>query len=265
MSETAETAATTENSESPPLVRGFRILLEGINLAFENAEVARAYFKITAIIFCSSLVISGSGIWALWTYAQPAPDASWWVGAGLWVARIVGTLAAALVGPLVSIGLINILFPLFPKGVFMAGMRVIDPERAARLEAKPGMSTPVAAGIATWRLAKFLALTVVFFFVGLIPVVGAVLGPAAQLWLSARTLGWDLLDPYFDCLDIRHAEQREFVDRHKRALMGFAVPVALVFAIPFVGPLLFGFAQAAGAVFVARELPVDPREAQASA
>ena len=75
-----------------------------------------------------------------------------------------------------------------------------------------------------------------------------------------RTLGWDLLDPYFDCLDIRHAEQREFVDRHERALMGFAVPVALVFAIPFIGPLLFGFAQAAGAVFVARELPVDPRE-----
>ena len=35
---------------------------------------------------------------------------------------------------------------------------------------------------------------------------------------------------------------------------------ALMLAIPIVGPLLFGLAQAAGAVLVAREIPVDPRE-----
>jgi hypothetical protein len=50
------------------------------------------------------------------------------------------------------------------------------------------------------------------------------------------------------------------IGRHQKALLGFGLPIALLFGIPIVGPLLFGLAQVAGAMFVARELPVDPRE-----
>jgi uncharacterized protein involved in cysteine biosynthesis len=93
-------------------------------------------------------------------------------------------------------------------------------------------------------------------------VVGTIIGTLAQAWLTSLTVAWELLDPYFDCLDIRHAEQRDFVGRHQKALLGFGLPISLMLAIPIAGPLLFGLAQAAGAIFVAREVPVDPREQQ---
>ena len=114
--------------------------------------------------------------------------------------------------------------------------------------------------IPTWRLIKFLLLTLCLMIVGLIPVIGTIIATATQAWLTARAVAWELVDPYFECLDIRHAEQREFINKHQKLLIGFGLPISLMLAIPLVGPLLFGLAQAAGAVLVAREIPIDPRE-----
>ena len=124
------------------------------------------------------------------------------------------------------------------------------------------MSLPRAVGLASWRFVKFLGLSVLLFVIGLIPVVGTLIASVGGLLLAARTVAWELLDPYFETLDIRHAEQRALIRRHQKVLLGFGLPIALLFAIPIVGPLMFGLAQVAGAVFVARELPVDPRETQ---
>jgi CysZ protein len=243
-----------------PFFRGFRLALEGMKTAFRSREVRRAYLEAVAIIFVLGLGFAAAAIWALWTYGPPEPGAALWLVITLWIACVVGTLLALLLGPLLAIFVVNIAFPFFNVGVFMAGMRVIDPERAAGLEGKPGMPMAPAAGIATRRLLKFLLLSVVFFAIGLIPVVGTILGTVGELLLAARTIAWELLDPYFDILDIRYAEQKEIVARHKRALLGFGLPVSLMLGIPLVGPFLFGLAQVAGAAFVASELPVDPRE-----
>ncbi|PRP90123.1 Etoposide-induced protein [Enhygromyxa salina] len=250
----------SEQTSTSPYVRGFRIAADGMKVAVGSADVRRAYLKVVAVIFVLSLAISSGSIWALWANTAPAVDAALWLVVTMWVVRVVGVVVALLIGPLLAIFTVNIAFPFFNEGVFMAGLRVLDPDRAAALAAKQGMPLGPAMGIATWRLIKFLGLSLCFLLIGLIPVVGTIAGTLGELWLAARTVSWELLDPYFGCLDIRHAEQREIVGRHQKALLGFGLPISLMLAIPIAGPLLFGFAQVAGAAFVAKELPVDPRE-----
>lgn len=249
-----------EQHQPSPYVRGFHLAVEGMKLAFHSPEVRKAYLKVAIAVFLLTLVISSGSIWALWTITAPSASAATWIVVGMWALRIIGALAALLIGPLLAIFTINIAFPVFNQAVFMAGLRVVDPERAAALEAKPGMPLRAAMGIAVWRLIKFVVLSLCCFLIGLIPVVGTIIGTLAQAWLTARTVAWELLDPYFECLDIRYAEQRTFVERHQKAMLGFGLPISLMLAIPIAGPLLFGLAQVAGAIFVARELPVDPRE-----
>lgn len=251
-----------QHSQSSPYLRGFHAAREGMKTAFRSAELGKAYLRLAGMVFALTLVISGGSIWGLWASTDPSPDAATWMVVGMWVLRVIGSLVALLIGPLLAIFTVNIAFPMFNKAVFLAGLRVIDPERAAALEAKPGMPLGPSIGIAVWRLTKFLALSLCCLLIGLIPVVGTIIGTLGQAWLTARTIAWELLDPYFDCLDIRHAEQRELIDRHQKALLGFGLPISLMLAIPIVGPLLFGLAQVAGAMFVARELPIDPREHQ---
>lgn len=243
-----------------PYVRGFRTALDGMKLALRSKEVGHAYLRAAAVIFGLTVVIDVGAIWTLFHFTTPADDAAMWLVVVLWIARVIGTLAALLIGPLLAIFTVNIAFPFFNKGVFLAGMQLVDPERAAALDAKPGMPLAPAAGIATWRLIKFVVLSAGLFVLGLIPVVGSLVATALQLWLTARTISWELMDPYFDCLDIRYAEQRQFVSRLQKPLLGFGVPVALMMAIPLLGPLGFGLAQAAAGTFVAREFPIDPRE-----
>ncbi|MFO7561408.1 MAG: EI24 domain-containing protein [Enhygromyxa sp.] len=243
-----------------PFVRGFRIALEGMKLALRSEDVSRIYLRAAAVIFGLSLVIDAGLIGGLFWLTSPAEDAALWLLVAVWIARVIGTLAALLVGPLLAIFTVNIAFPFFNQGVFLAGLRLVDPERAAALEAKPGMPFAPAAGLAAWRLIKFVVLSAGLFVLGLIPVVGSLVAAALQLWLTARTVSWELMDPYFDSLDIRDAEQREIVGRLQKPLLGFGVPVALLLAIPFVGPLCFGLAQAAAGTFVGREFPIHPRE-----
>jgi uncharacterized protein involved in cysteine biosynthesis len=243
-----------------PYARGFHAAVEGMKIAFRSPEVGKAYLKVAAVVFVLSVVISAASIWALWANMDPSPDQAMWLIVGIWALRIIGSLIALLIGPILAIFTVNIAFPMFNQGVFIAGLRAVDPDRAAALEAKPGMPLGPAIGIATWRLVKFVGLSLCFFAIGLIPVIGTIIGTVGQAWLTARTVAWELLDPYFDCLDIRYAEQGQFVARHQKAMLGFGLPISLMLAIPIVGPLLFGLAQAAGAIFVARELPIDPRE-----
>lgn len=243
-----------------PYVRGFRIAVDGMQLAFRSREVGRAYIRASLVIFALGLLLASGSIWALWANTVPAADAETWLRLVLMAARVIGTLAAFVLGPLLAIFIVNIGFPFFNQEVFLAGMRVADPERARALESKAGMSLPRAIGLATWRFVKFLGLSVILFVVGWVPVVGTLIASIGGLLLAARTVSWELLDPYFEMLDIRHAEQRAMIARHQKALLGFGLPIALLFGIPIVGPLLFGLAQVAGAMFVARELPVDPRE-----
>ncbi|NVB42709.1 EI24 domain-containing protein [Pseudenhygromyxa sp. WMMC2535] len=252
----------TAQTDDRPFVRGLHAARDGLELAFSRAEVRKAYFRVALGLFALTLVLDGGALWALFHFTVPDVDAGKLLVIGLWTLRVVGTLLVLLLGPLVAILVVNIVFPLFNQDVFMAGLRVADSERAALVEAGPGMPTAASVGGAALRLLTFLLMSLGFFLLGLIPVVGGVVGFVGQTWLTARTVAWELMDPYFDRVDLRYAEQRSFVSTHRRALLGFGLPVAWLLAIPVVGPLAFGLAQAAAGTFVAREVPVHAREGQ---
>ena len=95
-----------------------------------------------------------------------------------WLVRR-GTVVLVVLGPLLAVFVVNIAFPFFNQGVFMAGLKLLDPARAEALATKPGMPIPAAMWIATVRLGVFLGLSVVFFLIGLI-LLQRVTDPKAQ-------------------------------------------------------------------------------------
>jgi CysZ protein len=245
-----------------PYTRGARAAVEGMKLALRNKDIGSAYLRAAAVLFALTVLLDIGTIWTLFHFTTAASDAQTWLVVVFWLARVIGTIALLLVGPLLAIFIINIALPIFNKELFLAGLRAIDPARAAALEAKPGMPLSRAITIPLWRMCKFLLVSVALFVFGLIPVIGLA-AALLQLWFTARAIGWELMDPYFECLDIRYAEQKTFIERLQKPLLGFGLPISLMLAIPIAGPLFFGLAQAAAATFVAREVPVDPRETAA--
>ena len=96
----------------------------------------------------------------------------------------------------------------------------------------------------------------------IIPIFIPSLKPAAGLLLrtliAANALSRELCDPYVSRMKTgsnsvssgrRKGEEEEqyLLRRYHGTLLGFAVPVVLLLSIPFLGPLCFGFAQAAAA------------------
>ncbi|GEM_PF-956089 len=237
--------------------RGFRAAIDGLKTAFSNAEARAAYLRATAGLFVLAVVFTGAGIGALFTTTVPGSDAAVWVVIVLWIARVSGTLLALVIGPLVALFAVNIVFPSLNQDLFMAGLRAVDPGRAERITQGPGMSARASAWGATRRLFRFAWMSAGFLLLNLVPVVGSVAGIAGQGWLNARSLAWELMDPYFDCLDISYQGQLDFVERHRHALLGFGLPLSLMFAIPFLGPLLVGLGQGAVGTFIVREI-ADP-------
>lgn len=237
---------------------GLRCAWSGMRLGTRSAELRRTYLQMVAVLFVVAAALDVSGVWAVLHFTAIEADASWWVSAGLWVARVVGIVAVVLVAPLLSLSLVNAVFPFLGERVFLAAMRMVSPARAEQLAASPGLPLTTAVLIAIRRLLGFLWRSVAIFLLSLVPAVGQVAGPVLQGYTSARGLAWELLDPYLDKLGLGYAEQRAFVASHRAALVGFGLPLGLVMAIPLVGPLLFGLAQGAAANLVVEviEAPV---------
>ncbi|MCA9704911.1 MAG: EI24 domain-containing protein [Myxococcales bacterium] len=236
----------------------------GMRLALRSPEVRRAYVQMVGVLFVVAAALDVAGIWAVLHWTPIDGDTSWWATIGLWVARILGVAVVLLVAPLISLSVVNLVFPFLGERVFLASMRVISPARAEQLAGQPGL--PLASGlvITVLRLLLFFGASLLAFVVSLVPVVGQVAGPVLQGYLSARGLAWELLDPYLDALGLGFAEQRAFVAAHRPALVGFGLPLAMLMAVPLVGPLLFGVAQGAVARLVIDviEAPAAPHPAK---
>lgn len=248
-----------------PYARGFRAAVDGLRLALRTKAVRRAYLRVVALIFLVTLSLDVGGIWGLFVLTRAPEDPNLGLVIGLWAARVIGSVAIVLIVPILAILLVNLIFPFFNQGIFLAGLRAVDPERAAALEAKPGMPVGPAVSTSAWRLFKYAVPVLALFVLNLVPVVGSIAAAGAQLWLTARTVAWELLDPYFDCLDIRYAEQKAMVAGLQKPMVGFGLPMALLLAIPVIGPLSFGLVQAAAGTFVDRELARHPSEEPSNA
>lgn len=231
---------------------GLRAAASGMRIGAQSSEVRKTYFQLVLVLFLVGTLLTTAGIWSIWHFTAVGADAAWWSVIGWWAVRIAGLLIVLLAAPLIALTLVNAIFPFLGERVFLAAMRVVDPARADALAAMPGTPLTTATLIQIRRMVTFVALSIGVFLASLIPVAGQVLAPVLQTFVSARGLAWELLDPYFDKLQLSYDEQATFVAGHRASLVGFGLPLAWIMAIPLVGPMAFGLAQGAAAKLVAQ-------------
>jgi uncharacterized protein involved in cysteine biosynthesis len=237
---------------------GLSLARRGIASAGASAEVRRTYVQLVLVLVALATALDAAGIWAVVSWTRTAPDAGWWTIVAMVLLRIAGIGIVLLVAPVVAMFAINVAFPILAERVFLAGVRQISPARAEALAAAPGLPWARSLLYATLRLLAFLALSLALLVLSFVPVVGSIAGPVLQAWRSAVALAWELLDPYFDKLGLDPAAQRAVLARHQRALLGFSLPFVFVMAIPVVGALAFGLAQAAIATVVLEVVEGEP-------
>lgn len=230
--------------------RGVSSALTGLREASRNASLKKAYAFIALGLSLLSLFVLVGGLALLVHFTPMSGEQSTLTRVGLWALRIFGGLAWTLATPILSIGLMNLLFPVFSEIPFLAGMRAIAPERARELESARGFPLWIVVGWNARRLFVHLLGFVVCFALGFIPLLGAFVAPVLQFLLAARLIGWELLDPYFDKRGLDWAQQKSALAAHRGECFGFGAVNALVLAIPLVGPLFFGVLQAGAARFV---------------
>lgn len=226
------------------------LALRGLRMAIGSPDIRRVYFKLAGALVLMTIVLTVVLGYVLWV-VLPVPGAEWSLTSVLLSAlRLLGLVLAAMVAPLVALFVVNIVFPFLSEGVFFAGLRAVDPGRADELEKASGVGFTTGVASSVRRLFYYLGGTLLIFMLACVPVIGAVAGPLAQLWFTARTLSWELLDVYFERRGLDYAGQRALLKAHRGAMFGFGAPWTLFLAVPVVGPLGFGLAQAAAALLV---------------
>jgi CysZ protein len=235
------------------VARGLRLAARGLRLALGSAEVRRTYLRLAAVLVLLSLVLSFALAGVAWYFIPVTGDMSWWTWLGSWLLRLGGVALAFLAAPLLSLFICNVGLPFLADSVFMAGVRAVDPALAARLDKGEGVGFFAGVGDSVRRLLYFLGVTALVIAVSLVPVAGAVVGTVLQLWFAARTLCWELLDPYFERTGRGYGVQRELIRTRRATMAGFGLAWTVLMAVPVVGPLLFGLAQAAVAALVVED------------
>lgn len=110
----------------------------------------------------------------------------------------------------------------------------------------------IVQSIALLGLSLLLAIPV--FLLGLVPAVGGLLGAIAGALVGGTMITIELIGGPFDRRGRRRLGEKFGAGRGRRArLLGFGIPVFLLFSVPLVAVVLFP-AATAGGTFLAREL-----------
>lgn len=235
--------------------RGAAAALRGISIVYKDKEVRKTYRVILLGLFVVSLLLNLSGGYAIWHFTKTASDASTWTILGAFLLRFLGWSAVLLISPLVAITTCNLLFPVFSEIPFFAGLLSLDSVRGSALKARTGLDTKAAILNSVRRFAVFALLSSGLFLFGLVPVIGPLAAPPLQLYFTARTIGWEMLDPYFDRIKLSYPDQKTVVRKYSAEILGMGLLCSPLLALPLVGPLLFGLVQAGSAKFVLDVFP----------
>lgn len=231
---------------------GVTLALRGLRLALHTPAVRRIYLRLALAIAATAAVLVVGLNFVIWGLI-PVPESTW-LYLLVWTLRVAGTALVLIAAPVMALFVVNIVFPFLGESVFLAGLRAVDPARADELAAAGGTGFRSSTVSSIRRLLYFIGVSVLIFLLALVPVLGAVLGPVAQLWFTASMLSWELLDPYFDRRGLDYAGQRAAMKAHRATMFGFGAPWTLLLAVPVFGPLGFGLAQAGAALLVTEAL-----------
>lgn len=104
-----------------------------------------------------------------------------------------------------------------------------------------------------------LAMAVVVFLIGLLPLIGAIIGAVLGLVVSGRLLAGELVSRPLEARGMDRAGRAALMRQHRGAMLGFGVCVQACFLVPFGGILVMP-AAVAGATYLARQaLESQPR------
>jgi len=236
------------------LTQGLLAAGRGLRVAASLHQVRRAYVWLVIVFTVLTVVFDGFGFWFVARTVVANADASWGLELLFRLLRFASFLAVLLVAPLLAWIASKVAFSFVAEQVFLAGFRAVDPKRATELAARTGAPFWTVLARLGLRALFFAGVSIVWFGMALIPIVGPLLLPVLQVYWTARALSWELLDPYFEKLNYGFSEQRRFVNRHRWRLVGFGLPWLAIMSIPLLGPLLVGFAQASVGVLLAELL-----------
>lgn len=270
-------ASNTKARGIAGLFRGAWAAVRGMLAATGNRDVFRVYGRMTLALIVTTVVVGGLMIYGVqsladlvgggaaagadgagaagaagaatemgyvdWTYSVLLESSRYFV-------LIVGFVLAALLAPVLAMLVLGIVFPMFAESVFLAALRPLDAARADKLKSLTGLSTSASIIVSLRSLIRLVLLTLAVFAVGFIPFVGPIAAPVLTLWVTAQALSSELLDPYFSKSSMKYAARKQYAKAHRGGMLGFGVPVSVLLAIPLIGPLFFGLAQAGAATLL---------------
>ena len=261
------------------ILHGLRISLQGLAKAWKSPKTRHAYLRLVFVVFGVAVVldiIGGTLLWGLiegW-FSEVSIDAladtpekdsalaklkDAWSGTGgavvAWTIKILFFLALMVIAPVIAFFLVNIFFPLFNDAIYMGALSEIDPELHAELAKSGGRGFFKNMRLTIGRMFLYLGASLLILLIGAIPVIGTLLAVPLQFCLTAHSLSWELLDPYFDRKLFAWPEQTQYLRGHRNMRLGFATPAALLMGIPLLGIAFFGLAQASVAGLTAQ---LDP-------
>ena len=229
-----------------PPVRTWDALLalkRGIAMSFgDDALRARMVVSIivNAIAFLGLLAMTLWGAMSLVDLALTGPevaDPTWyqslWYGVRegfRWLVNLALIIGALLYSPVLFTLLASALLPAFAGPVFrMARSQAGGPE-------VPGRATafPTVVWVEVTRLARFILWSALLLPLNLIPGIGSVAYIVAQFYLSARTLGWDLLSHHFEMHGLGMEAQKAFVRERRGLVLAFGAGATLLATLPLV-------------------------------
>lgn len=213
---------------------------------------------VTSVLFVVVLVLLGRNLNGVVGWLTPYADA-WSPGLATTVRVLIGV---ALVG-----GAVLLMVLTFTSLTLALGSPIYDKlsELCEReFGPVPELDEPVARGVARavrqaiGLIAVSFLGALVLFGIGFVPVVGQTLVPAISACFGGWMLAIELVGSAFERRGLLLvADRRAALRRHRLRVLGFAVPVFLLLAIPFVGVVVFPVATVAGTL-LARQLLGEP-------
>jgi len=172
--------------------------------------------------------------------------------------------------------------------LFRHGLKLWDPELEQNLYTLPPTNFIQNAKECALRTGRRLAMSLVLLLLSLIPVVGVLVFPSAQFYLTYRSLGLpvsatlflaellpginpysrlvfdhllncqglarELLEPYFTRIRPLPGEKGKLIKKYAPLFYGFFTPFAVCLPIVLLGPIAFAIAQAAVAIILVKEM-----------
>ncbi|MBB6120342.1 EI24 domain-containing protein [Nocardiopsis algeriensis] len=244
------------------LMRGFGLLVRRPRLFLLGALPA----LVTSLLFLAVIVVLIVNLTDLAAWATPFAD-GW---DPVWQGLVRGAVAVAAV--VVTVLLMVVAFTTVTLALGSPIYDLIGEQVEKELGNAPEefdeplwSSAVRAVRQSLGIVAASLAVGVLVFAVGFVPLVGPVVGPVLAAVLGGWLLGIEMVAGAFDRRGmLTIGERRRAMGTRRLRVLGFSVPTYLLLAIPFVAVAVFP-AAIAGGTLLARELLGVPEAPQPQA